>query len=103
MTDKLGIGMPASGTAMIGRLLRRAEFLAVAGARRKWVGPGLILQARPHDERQHPPHGGPSLRLGLTASKKVGNAVARNRARRRLRAAARESWPTTRHPATILC
>ena len=85
MTDS-----PAPDRIVVGRLLRRPEFLAVAGARRKWVAPGLILQARPHDGRQRPPDGGPGLRLGLTASKKVGNAVARNRARRRLRAAARE-------------
>ena len=74
----------------IGRLKRRPEFLAVAGERRKWVSPGLILQARRHDDRQHPPAEGPAVRFGLTASKKVGNAVARNRARRRLRAAAYE-------------
>lgn len=74
----------------LGRLKRRPEFLAVAGARRKWVAPGLILQARPHDDRQHPDAGEPSVRVGFTASKKVGNAVARNRARRRLRAAVRE-------------
>ena len=79
----------APHAARIGRLLRRPEFLAVAGARRKWVAPGLILQARRHDARQHPPADGPPVRLGFTASKKVGNAVARNRARRRLRAAAR--------------
>ncbi|MEI8393595.1 MAG: ribonuclease P protein component [Rhodospirillaceae bacterium] len=80
-------------TVFVGRLLRRPEFLAVAGARRKWVAPGLILQLRRHDARQHPPDGGAPIRLGLTASKKVGNAVARNRARRRLRAAARELLP----------
>jgi ribonuclease P protein component len=74
----------------LGRLKRRPEFLAVAGARRKWAAPGLILQARPHDDRQHPDAGEPSIRVGLTASKKVGNAVERNRARRRLRAAAAE-------------
>lgn len=74
----------------IGRLKRRPEFLAVAGVRRKWVAPGVILQARRHDDRQHPPAPGPAVRFGLTASKKVGNAVARNRARRRLRAAAME-------------
>ncbi len=72
----------------VGRLKCRPEFLAVAGARRKWVAAGLILQARPHDQRQRPPALGPAVRFGLTASKKVGNAVSRNRARRRLRAAA---------------
>jgi len=74
----------------LGRLTRRPEFLAVAGSRRKWVAPGLLLQARPHDERQHPGKGESPVRVGYTASKKVGGAVERNRARRRLRAAAAE-------------
>ena len=65
--------------APLTRLTRRADFLKVAAGRRKWVAPGLILQACAHPA-------GPSLRVGFTASRKVGNAVARNRARRRLRA-----------------
>ena len=81
---------PESSASGVGRLKRRPEFLAVAGARRKWVAPGLILQARRHDDRQHPNAGEASLRVGFTASKKVGNAVARNRAKRRLRELARE-------------
>lgn len=51
----------------------------MAGARRKWVAPGLILQAGPGVA-------GEPARVGLTVSRKVGNAVHRNRARRRLRA-----------------
>lgn len=74
----------------VGRLTRRAEFLAVAGARRKWAAAGLLVQARAHDERQHPAPGQAPVRVGLTASKKVGGAVDRNRARRRLRAALAE-------------
>lgn len=74
----------------LGRLTRRSEFLAVAGARRKWATPGLIVQARRHDERIHPRPGEAPVRVGLTASKKVGGAVERNRARRRMRAAAAE-------------
>jgi len=62
------------------RLTRRAEFLKVAAGRRKWVAPGLILQAAAGSPA------GASWRVGFTASRKVGNAVARNRARRRLRA-----------------
>jgi ribonuclease P protein component len=65
----------------IARLKRRAEFLAVAASRRKHVTPGLILQVAPRAGAVVP-------RVGFTASKKVGIAVARNRARRRLRAAA---------------
>lgn len=77
----------------VGRLKRRPEFLAVAGTRRKHVAPGLILQVRRHDERQRPAPGEPPIRLGLTASKKVGNAVVRNRSRRRLREAAGQILP----------
>jgi ribonuclease P protein component len=77
----------AADAPRLGRLLRRPEFLAVAGSRRKWVAPGLILQVRAHDQRQKPADGEPAIRVGFTASKKVGNAVMRNRARRRLRAA----------------
>ena len=81
---------------MIGRLKRRAEFLQVAAANRKWVAPGLILQVRrqPSTESQTDDAAGAAplepVRVGFTASRKVGNAVARNRARRRLRAVARE-------------
>ncbi len=74
----------------LGGLKQRKEFLRVAAAKRKWVAPGLLVQAAasPDPERA----GGHALgrRVGFTASKKVGNAVARNRAKRRLRALARE-------------
>ncbi len=48
--------------------------------------PGLVLQASPTPAGTD----GPAPRIGLTASRKVGNAVMRNRARRRLRAAAHD-------------
>ncbi|TDQ82302.1 ribonuclease P protein component [Dongia mobilis] len=87
----------------IGRLKRRAEFLAAAAANRKWVAPGLVLQAHARDVAREVTGGAaaattahstmtqPDLRLGFTASRKVGNAVLRNRAKRRLRAAATET------------
>lgn len=65
-----------------GRLTRRAEFLRVAGKGRKAAAPGLVLQALPRADN------GPA-RLGFTVTKKVGNAVIRNRIRRRLKEAAR--------------
>jgi len=63
------------------QLVRRADFLRAARARRQST-PGFLLQAVRRDE-------GGSPRVGFTCSKKVGNAVARNRAKRRLREIAR--------------
>jgi ribonuclease P protein component len=70
-------------TARLVRLKTRADFLRVAAARARAVRPGLILQAAPQ-----PGETGLGLRVGYTASRRVGNAVARNRAKRRLRAVA---------------
>ncbi|MBI3453615.1 MAG: ribonuclease P protein component [Rhodospirillales bacterium] len=71
------------------RLKRRADFLSVAAARRKYVTPGFVLQAH---RREQISSAGPA-RVGFTATRKIGNAVIRNRARRRLKAAADEVMP----------
>ena len=76
------------------RLKRREEFLKVAGRGRKWATPGLVLQAL------HRPDAPTGLRYGLTASRKVGGAVERNRARRRLRALAERWLPLAGKPGT---
>ncbi|MFP6731766.1 MAG: ribonuclease P protein component [Alphaproteobacteria bacterium] len=78
--------------APIERLKQRSEFLRVAATRQKWVTPGLILQAaaRPAQAEQDAEFDSSPFRIGYTASRKVGNAVQRNRARRRLRAAVAE-------------
>ncbi|MDP9096952.1 MAG: ribonuclease P protein component, partial [Pseudomonadota bacterium] len=73
-------GAPETGRP--GRLKRRAQFLLVAGKGRKAPTPGLVLQGLARDDQQ-------PARLGFTVTKKVGNAVVRNRTRRRLREAAR--------------
>ncbi len=75
--------------AALGRLRKRSEFLAVASANRRSATPGLVLQAKTRRDDETPA-GAPTFRIGFTATKKIGNAVARNRARRRLRAAVRE-------------
>jgi ribonuclease P protein component len=64
-------------------LSKRADFLKAASARRQGTN-GFLLQARDRAD------GSPLTRVGFTASKKIGNAVLRNRAKRRLRALARE-------------
>ena len=82
---------------MLDILTRRADFLAAARAVRHGR-PGLLFQARrraPAEAAAVPPE---RIRVGFTCSKKVGNAVARNRAKRRLRAAARAVLPTHGRP-----
>jgi ribonuclease P protein component len=75
-------------------LKRRADFLRVAASRRRFVTPGFILQAapQPQDIADAAP------RVGYTASRKVGNAVLRNRAKRRLREIARLLLPQLAPP-----
>jgi ribonuclease P protein component len=63
------------------RLTRRSEFLRVAGKGRRAARPGVQVQALPGT--------GQPLRIGFTATKRIGGAVVRNRAKRRLREAAR--------------
>ena len=75
----------------VGRLKRRPHFLRVASGRSRWVTPGLILQVRRRGDADDADPGPP--RVGFTASRKVGNAVSRNRARRRLRALAERLLP----------
>jgi len=74
-------------------LRKRAEFLAAARARRQATA-GFLLQAR----RRDPAEAATGVRVGFTCSKKVGNAVTRNRAKRRLRALARALLPELGRP-----
>lgn len=79
------------------RLKRRGDFLRVArGA--KWATPGLILQAAARPDAAGEAVS-PAARIGFTVSRKVGGSVERNRARRRLREAARLVMPARARPA----
>ena len=78
------------------RLKNRADFLRVRKAGQKWATPGLVLQTRewPCPAGQGEFEAG----VGFTTSKKIGNAVERNRARRRLKAAVDAVFPEFAQP-----
>jgi ribonuclease P protein component len=65
-------------------MTRRADFLA-ANKGLRVARPGFVLLARPN--------GGLGTRFGITVTKKIGNAVVRNRMKRRFRALIREILP----------
>ena len=77
---------------MLGRLKKRSEFLFVRDGRYRAQG-GLVVQAR-----KNPDHD--TIRVGFTATKKIGGAVVRNRAKRRLREVARLILPEFGVPGT---
>ncbi len=84
--------MPEQNT--IQHLRVRRDFLACAKADNKQVRRGLVLQMRPREEGEASDNAKPHIiRFGLTATRKIGNAVIRNRVRRRLRAAAMALLP----------
>lgn len=93
---------PGTSELAIDRLRRRPEFLAAARRGRKVAMRSLVLQARKRDDVRSDnadndstvtvscaQESGTGPRIGFTVTRKVGNAVERNRVRRRLREAVR--------------
>jgi ribonuclease P protein component len=82
------VGPQVSAKLSLERLKKRADFLrAQKGRRHSTACVGLEICRSPDSIREG------TARVGFTASKKVGNAVARNRAKRRLRAVAAAILP----------
>lgn len=65
-------------SAKLHYMKKRAEFLALNRKSKRFVGAGMLVVAQWRNEEE--------LHIGFTASKKVGGAVQRNRAKRRMRA-----------------
>lgn len=72
-------------------MTRRADFVA-ANRGLRVARPGFVLLAHPN--------GTEAMRYGITVTKRIGNAVVRNRMKRRFRALLREVLPELGLPGT---
>jgi ribonuclease P protein component len=73
-------------TVSLTKISARKDFLAANSAKRAANG-GFVLLVRDRGDADS------TMRLGVTVTKKIGNAVVRNRMKRRFRALARETLP----------
>ncbi len=79
------------------RLTQRSDFVHAATHGHKWATPGLVLQCvktrrlNPTDVKRKKNHMG--FRIGFTATRRIGGAVVRNKAKRRLREVAARVMP----------
>ena len=71
----------------IGKLNNRSQFLYVSKFGQKAISNGIILQVAKHNLLNEEKQSANGIRLGYIITKKIGNAVTRNRLKRRLRAA----------------
>ena len=86
MGGRVGERAGAASSAKLMIISKRKDFLAANKARRAPM-PGFVLLVRPRGDDSA------AMRVGFTVTKKIGNAVVRNRMKRRFRALARELLP----------
>ena len=104
---RAGNASPPDRRAHIASLRTRAQFDRVfREGKRRQSGPVVaITWRRPaagSTGSQRDPYQGADTRLGLVASRRVGNAVARNRAKRRLRHAVRAAGAKPGHDVIVI-
>jgi ribonuclease P protein component len=86
--------MPYKGKSETDRLKKRSDFLRLQHEGRKWISPNVIVQIAIATTD--------NTRAGFTATKKLGNAVMRNRIKRRMREAAKQVLKDAETPHDIV-